>query len=80
MDFIRHPTTNHEFGTPNVWDHSNVPCDTLPVTLTTCEDLPAILSYWKPTPNELFMLRNGASVCLTILGTSMPPVILTVEE
>jgi hypothetical protein len=37
-------------------------------------------SAWEPTPAELSVLLRGGSVRLSILGTSHPPVMMSVEE
>ena len=39
-----------------------------------------ILSVWEPTPDEIEAIRQGAKVCLRVLGTTMPAVMLTVGK
>lgn len=41
---------------------------------------PCMVSAWEPTPDEREALANGGLVYLTILGTSQPPVLLTVKD
>lgn len=41
---------------------------------------PAMTSHWELTPTELEKLKRGGVVELTILGTTWPPVILTVKD
>jgi hypothetical protein len=40
---------------------------------------PAMQTAWEPTPGELKLIVNGSSIILTVLGTSHPPVMLTVD-
>jgi len=40
----------------------------------------AIVSAWKPSPEELARLNSGAHVHLVIIGASMPPVCLEVGD
>lgn len=43
------------------------------------DNVPAMLSCWKPTPEELQTLNEGGFVTLGILGVSHPPVMLYVH-
>jgi hypothetical protein len=53
--------------------------EALPVTRTLCDGLPAVVSYWKPTENELAILASGGSIALWVVGASMPPIMLAVD-
>lgn len=44
------------------------------------DGLPTMVSAWKPTADELEMLKEGGSVHLHIIGTVHPPVMLTVNS
>jgi hypothetical protein len=39
---------------------------------------PAMVTAWQPTPEELVLLNNGASVHVRILGTAPPPMMVMV--
>ena len=84
MNFILHPECNSRLGRPINWEEENpnLECDTLPVLFEYHQDgvksHPVVASFWKPTPNELIMLNNGACVKLTVFGFSMQPVMLEV--
>jgi hypothetical protein len=39
---------------------------------------PSMLTAWLPTPDELVLLNSGASVHVRILGTTPPPMMVTV--
>ena len=80
MNFIQHPTNNAVLGAPKGWDQSQLPCSALPITRTDMDGLPAVVSFWKPTADELKALNAGQSVALWIVGGTMPPVSLTVAE
>ncbi len=41
---------------------------------------PAMVSAWRPTPEELALLNAGAPLFLRVLGTAHPPVMVWVEE
>ena len=43
------------------------------------EDVPCMISAWKPTRTELAHLLDGGHIELCVLGTSHPPVMLNVE-
>ncbi len=84
MNFIQHPECNGSLGAPYKWDEQNpnLQCDALPILREYHQDgvksHPVVSSFWKPTPNELIMLNNGACVKLIVFGQSMQPVILEV--
>jgi hypothetical protein len=81
MKFVRHPTNNHTYGAPENWDHSKATCDALPVTVGNDPAFGVnIKSFWKPTEEELELLNAGRTVCLTIVGSGMPPVALSVDD
>lgn len=54
-------------------------CDDLPVTVTIYSGHQAIKSYWKPSEQDIANILAGENVVLYVLGTGMPPVMLTVE-
>lgn len=75
----QHPSNNAVLGAPPGWDQQGVPCDALPVTRGTLDGIPAIVSYWLPSPEELAALNRGYAVALHVLGVAHPPVALSVE-
>jgi hypothetical protein len=79
MNRMQHPSNNSVLGAPAGWDQKELPCGALPITRTECEGLPAVVSFWKPTAEELAMLNAGGSVALWVIGQTMPPVSLTVD-
>lgn len=79
MNFTKHSSNNVEFGAPVDWDHATLPCAALPATRTELQGSPVIVSFWKPTPEELTDLVNGGTISLWVVGKSMPPVLLEVQ-
>ncbi|MES2262117.1 MAG: hypothetical protein V4724_26650 [Pseudomonadota bacterium] len=64
MQKIRHHSNNGVLGAPKDWDQGELPCAALPITRTECEGMPAVVSYWLPSANEMALLADGASVAL----------------
>ncbi|WP_176048167.1 hypothetical protein [Burkholderia sp. BCC1644] len=81
MDRIQHPSNNAVLGAPQGWDHGELPCSALPITrVEFVEGVDAVASYWRPTSAELAALAAGAPVILYVIGRTMPPVALAVED
>lgn len=55
-------------------------CAALPVKISEYNGQQALLSYWKPSVEELQALNEGSSVCLGVVGYSHPPVFLMVQR
>jgi hypothetical protein len=79
MNKMQHPSNNAVLGAPAGWDQNQLPCSALPITRTEWDGMPAVVSFWKPTAEELAQLAAGGSVALWIVGQTMPPVALAVE-
>lgn len=75
----QHPSNNAVLGAPAGWNQGELTCSALPITRTECEGQPAIISYWRPTVEELAALNAGACLALWVIGRSMPPVMLVVD-
>lgn len=74
-----HHTNNAVQGAPGDGLRSARPGEALPITRTLCDGLPAVVSYWKPTENELAILTGGGSIALWVVGATMPPIMLVVD-
>lgn len=79
MNLIQHPSNNLVLEAPRGHDQSTLPVLALPVTRTEIEGVTCVQSYWLPDPDELEALKAGAPVVLSIMGTTMPPVMVLVE-
>ena len=75
----QHPSNNRVLGAPAGWDQKELPISALPVTDVSVEGKAAVMSFWRPTPEEIAAIQAGALVSLLVLGNSMPPVSLTVD-
>lgn len=78
MNKHQHTSNNDVLGAPKGWDQTALPCDALPITRVTYDGIDAVVSYWKPTAEELAVLNAGGSVELSVIGSTMPPVALMV--
>ena len=73
MQPINFAGANHLMGPPK--DRSSpVPCDPLVVRI----EGNTVTSVWKPTTQEIEMLRAGAMICLHVYG-GQPPVQILAE-
>ena len=75
----QHASNNGVLGAPAGWDQAELPVSALPITRVDVEGRPAIMSFWRPTPEEIAAIQAGALVSLMVLGSNMPPVSLTVD-
>lgn len=78
MNKTQHRSNNGVLGAPAGWDQATLPVDALPITRTTYDGVDAIVSFWRPTPDEIDALKNGALVMLSVIGSAMPPVAIGV--
>ncbi|WEE76630.1 hypothetical protein LZ683_21155 [Comamonas testosteroni] len=79
MDRMQHPSNNAVLGAPAGWDQKTLPCNALPVTHIDWDGVPAVVSFWMPTPEEVAAINAGRPVMLSVVGNTMPPVALMVE-
>ena len=78
MIFVKHPTNNMELKPPEDWDHTELPCETLHVTLL--RDPAVICSFWRPDAEELAALQAGYPLVLMVYGPAHPVVAMGVEN
>lgn len=53
--------------------------DEMVIDKTIGEIVPAMVTAWEPSPAELAMLADGASVYVRIFGMNHPPILVYVE-
>ena len=77
MRFTQHSSNNRILTPPG--DRDDV--SPLPVThvIDPSDGTCWHISYWRPTPQEIEQLANGATVALFVMGSAHPPVALEVE-
>lgn len=80
MDSIQHPACNDALGPPKGWDHFALPCAALPIKREVIQGMDTVATFWKPSAEELAMLKAGGSICLTVIGSTMAPVSLSVDQ
>jgi hypothetical protein len=79
MERTQHPSNNSVLGAPKGWDQGELPCGALPITRSVIDGMPCIVSYWRPTAEELALLATGGLVSLCVIGSTMPPVSIIVD-
>nr|WP_315242039.1 hypothetical protein [uncultured Albidiferax sp.] len=79
MRYTQHPTNNDVLGAPKGWNQTELPCGALPVTRTTVEGQPVMVSFWRPDAEELAALNRGDAVSLWIYGGGHPVVAIGVS-
>ena len=76
----QHKSNTRVIGAPKGHDQSAVPVAAIPVTDTTIGDRHAIAVFYEPTPEERIQIANGALIGVWVLGVTMPPMALSVQE
>jgi hypothetical protein len=71
-----HESFNFVFQAPPGMEN----CDPLPGMRGVKDGMPVFKSLWKPTVQELEVLKAGGYVALFVYGGGHPPVSLGVEE
>ncbi len=79
MERVQHPSNNEVLGAPTGWRQSELPCGALPITRTDVDGKPAIISFWRPTAEELAQLNAGGTIALWVLRNAMPPISLCID-
>lgn len=76
MEFVKHSSNNQ------IARAGDIPnCDDLPITIIKDDERTyAIVSFWKPTPEELEILNSNGLVQLVVLGAGQPPVSVEVQD
>lgn len=77
MNSTQHPSNNAVLGAPTGMKAQD--CRPLAITRTDWNGVPAVLSFWRPTVEEIEALSKGALVVLWTLGNTTPPVAIEVE-
>lgn len=80
MNPINHPNCHRDLAKPPSWDNAkHGECVTLPIEVVEIDNLQFMVSYWRPTPDEIAAITSGAAVKLGIQGRTHPVVMLGVE-
>lgn len=75
----QHPSNNDVLAAPP--GATPEECRALPVTRVVYVDarVQGVVSYWRPTAEELQLLNQGRAVRLSVLGRTHPPLALGVD-
>ena len=80
MNPTQHISNNGVLGAPPDWQPEHGYCQALPVTRAqTAEGLPVVVSFWRPSAEDLAQLAAGGLVALHVFGGAMPPVWVEVQ-
>lgn len=80
MKPVLHHSNNRVLGAPEGWDQSKMECEAIGITDREVLGMKCVVSFWQPSPSELARLNSGHAVTLSIVGNTMPPVCVSVEE
>lgn len=81
MNHIVHTTHNRALGAPAGWKQGDLQCDALTIRDDTMGNgVRCVVSHWKPTAEELKALNDGAVIALAVIGQTMPPVSMWLEN
>lgn len=80
MEIGRIEGATRNLGAPAGWDREkHGVCGGLPIRDEPHRPgVPAMVSAWFPTPDEMARLQSGAPLYLTVLGEVHPPVAMAV--
>lgn len=75
----QHTSNNDVLGAPK--GETIDECQALPITRVVWPDhhVQGVVSYWRPTPDELRLLKGGAMVRVSVIGRTHPPLALGVD-
>lgn len=74
----RIPNFTRDVGKPIDWDDSKGECDSLPVIDTEWNGLPAMVSMWHPTEDDIEAIKEGSPIFLWVLGSTHPVIAMSV--
>lgn len=74
---VKHPSTNAVLGKPP--EMTEEQCSSLMVTRAEMDNIPCVISYWKPSDKEMLLLAQGEPIRICILGVTQPPIAVGVS-
>lgn len=75
MQCYQHPECNDVLRPPK--GATSEECRPLPILRDALDGTPVVMSFWRPSAEELMMLQNGGGVVLVVHGHTHPPLFLT---
>lgn len=79
MERTQHPSNNRVIGAPAGWNQQEIPCNALPVTDVHQDGMDWMVSFWRPTAEELKVLAEGGTVALWVAGRAHPVVAVAAQ-
>lgn len=82
MNPFNHINCHRDFGKPKNWDETkNGKCETLPIMEWTdpISKLQFMVSYWKPSEEEIQQILDGKCIVLGVNGRIHPVVFVGTE-
>lgn len=71
MRGVQHPSSNKVLVAPPGVPHEQ--CVSLPITNVVYDgNIPAVWSFWRPSPEELKALNEGKCVRVSVIGETQP--------
>lgn len=81
MDVVQIKDASRRIGAPIDWDPSiHGHCGVLPVIDDRINGINFMVSFWRPTKEEIEALQNGAVLQLHVAGAVHPVVAMAVSE
>lgn len=78
MEFHQHPACNAVLAPPKGATPDE--CSALPIMRAREGDVPCVVSFWRPSGEELQALNLGASVAVVLQGWTHAPLRVVVAE
>jgi len=79
MRLTQHPSNNGVLSAPKELSHNE--CSAAPKTRVQYSDgSMEVQTYWEPTALEIRALQQGKKVRVAVLGFTMPPIRVEIEE
>lgn len=75
----QHSSNTRVLGAPKGWDQGELPCGAIAITDVVASGVPCVVTYWRPSAEELAELNAGGLVSLSVVGKTMPPMALGTE-
>lgn len=81
MDIVQVKNPSRIFGKPRTWNEKTQgSCGSLPIIDQAHSGTRFMVSFWRPTKEELELLQNGGVIQLHVEGYIHPVVAMAVSE
>lgn len=81
MDVVQIKNPTRTFGKPRTWNEKTQgPCGALPVIDVQENGTNFMVSFWRPRPEEIELLKDGGVIQLHVQGYGHPVVAMAVSR